>query len=600
MLNSFTLNTNILNQSIMNKKLYFILLSLILFSGINLSAQSISILSPNGNEHYMRNTFAPHNITWTSTGVTNVKIEFSGDNGNTWNVITPSYTASLGWYSWTTPDVISINCIIKITSVENTSISDVSNASFNMVEKAIYFAEWTTTMGDFRAQLRGDLVPMTAQNFMNLAEKGFYSNLIFHRVIPNFMIQDGCPLGTGYGDPGYEFDDEFVPELNYNITGILGMANSGPNTNGSQYFITVAPYPSLNNGYSVFGKIVDGMDVVVNISKVPRDGNDKPLTPIYLTATIVEGTPSLNITTPVATGNYFANDAINIEWQSDFVSEVKIEYSLNNGTNWTTLTESIPSYNESFPWIIPSTLTTQGLLKITSLDNPSIYSQSSFEIREKPIQVTRFEMYNGVNPNSSNPENIVQPGKIVRMKVKIKNYYTQALNALSAQIQSTNSSFTVISGNLTFTSAAVGAEIWSNEAVEIQLSETMPVPSQYDFSISVSDANVIDVPWITKFSLPILEFNPMFFSIDDDNNVLGESNGNDDNVAQQGETIEVLPKIKNKSQKICYNVYGKLTCEAPFINIWNNIQGTPNMVYDTVIYNNLNPNRRNVICKSGS
>jgi cyclophilin family peptidyl-prolyl cis-trans isomerase len=139
-----------------------------------------------------------------------------------------------------------------------------------------------TSLGDITLDLFGGKVPRTVNNFLTLSEKGFYDGLIFHRVIPGFMIQGGCPDGTGRGGPGYMFEDEFDPTLRHSKPGILSMANAGPNTNGSQFFITVAPTPYLDGKHTVFGEVVEGMDVVYAISKVDRDRNDKPLEPVVI------------------------------------------------------------------------------------------------------------------------------------------------------------------------------------------------------------------------------------------------------------------------------------------------------------------------------
>lgn len=134
-----------------------------------------------------------------------------------------------------------------------------------------------TSMGDIDVVLFDDLVPETVRNFLELTKKGFYSGLVFHRVIADFMIQTGCPLGTGRGGPGYTFADEFADGLVYDKPGVLGMANRGKNTNGSQFFITVKPRLDLNWKYSVFGQVVAGMDVVASINGVATDANDRPL-----------------------------------------------------------------------------------------------------------------------------------------------------------------------------------------------------------------------------------------------------------------------------------------------------------------------------------
>ena len=161
--------------------------------------------------------------------------------------------------------------------------------------------QWYTSMGDFRVELREDLVPATAQNFIDLTNAKFYDDLIFHRVIIEFMIQDGCPIGNGTGGPGYTFDDEFHPELRHDEPGILSMANSGPNTNGSQYFITVVPTSWLDGLHSVFGKVMDGMDVVYAISEVETNSSDKPLVDVVIDSIrVVTGNPALELTAPMA------------------------------------------------------------------------------------------------------------------------------------------------------------------------------------------------------------------------------------------------------------------------------------------------------------
>ena len=119
-----------------------------------------------------------------------------------------------------------------------------------------------TSKGAIRIELHEDRTPNTVANFEKLAGDGFYDGLLFHRVIPNFMIQTGCPQGTGMGGPGYEFEDEFDNSLRHDRAGILSMANAGPNTNGSQFFITHGPTPHLDGKHSVFGVVLEGQEVV--------------------------------------------------------------------------------------------------------------------------------------------------------------------------------------------------------------------------------------------------------------------------------------------------------------------------------------------------
>ncbi len=130
-------------------------------------------------------------------------------------------------------------------------------------------------MGVVKIKLHADKTPKTVQNFIDLSKSGFYDGVIFHRVIPGFMAQSGDPDGTGTGGPGYTFEDEFHPSLTHDSAGILSMANRGPNTNGSQFFITYAPTPHLDNAHSVFGKVVEGMELIEAIpARDPSMVND--------------------------------------------------------------------------------------------------------------------------------------------------------------------------------------------------------------------------------------------------------------------------------------------------------------------------------------
>jgi peptidyl-prolyl cis-trans isomerase A (cyclophilin A) len=157
------------------------------------------------------------------------------------------------------------------------------------------FALFDTTEGKFKIKLFADKAPKTVENFVSLADgsktgKPFYDGLVFHRVIPNFMIQGGCPEGTGRGGPGYKFADEFHPSLRHSKKGILSMANSGPNTNGSQFFITVAETSWLDNKHTIFGEVVEGYDVVEKISKVPKNSSDRPSKDVKINSVAIERT----------------------------------------------------------------------------------------------------------------------------------------------------------------------------------------------------------------------------------------------------------------------------------------------------------------------
>jgi peptidyl-prolyl cis-trans isomerase A (cyclophilin A) len=167
------------------------------------------------------------------------------------------------------------------------------------------FAHFETSHGDFTVELFEKQTPKTVANFVGLAEgskewkhpktgekqkKPYYDGIIFHRVIRGFMIQGGDPLGQGYGGPGYQFEDEFVPTLRHDRAGILSMANAGPNTNGSQFFITLGPTPHLDKRHSVFGAVVKGLDVIEKIGQVKTGANDRPVTPVVMNRVTIERT----------------------------------------------------------------------------------------------------------------------------------------------------------------------------------------------------------------------------------------------------------------------------------------------------------------------
>jgi peptidyl-prolyl cis-trans isomerase A (cyclophilin A) len=164
-------------------------------------------------------------------------------------------------------------------------------------------AHFDTSEGKFTVELFDTKAPKTVANFVGLAEgtkawkdpksreksnKPFYDGIIFHRIISGFMIQGGDPLGQGYGGPGYQFEDEFHPDLKHDRAGLLSMANAGPNTNGSQFFITLGPTPHLDRKHSIFGRVVDGLDVIEKIGSVKTDRSDRPMTPVTMNKVTIE------------------------------------------------------------------------------------------------------------------------------------------------------------------------------------------------------------------------------------------------------------------------------------------------------------------------
>ena len=149
-----------------------------------------------------------------------------------------------------------------------------------------------TNQGTFKVEMLEDSAPKTAENFITLVQKGFYNGVIFHRVIDGFMIQGGDPTGTGRGGPGYQIPDEFGKGLRHDVEGMLSMANAGPNTGGSQFFVTLAPTPWLDGKHAIFGKVIEGMDVVRKIGKVQTRPGDRPAQDVVMEDVSLEGAPA--------------------------------------------------------------------------------------------------------------------------------------------------------------------------------------------------------------------------------------------------------------------------------------------------------------------
>lgn len=176
-------------------------------------------------------------------------------------------------------------CVCMLSSVAFGQSGGGTTAAGSSDVKAVM----ETSLGTLEIKLYADKAPITVSNFVTLAREGFYDGLIFHRIISGFMSQGGDPKGTGAGGPGYKFQDEFHPDLKHSKKGILAMANSGPNTNGSQFYITFAATPHLDGRHSVFGEVIAGEDVIDKISKVETGPSDKPKVDVVIKKLTIQG-----------------------------------------------------------------------------------------------------------------------------------------------------------------------------------------------------------------------------------------------------------------------------------------------------------------------
>jgi cyclophilin family peptidyl-prolyl cis-trans isomerase len=160
-----------------------------------------------------------------------------------------------------------LSTILELTLLESRQFTECPPMTIDPTRQ--YIATLQTEKGDIVIELFADKAPLAVNSFIFLAQNGWFDNVTFHRVIPGFVAQSGDPSGTGYGTPGYAFKNEISSNLKYDGPGVVGMANAGPDSNGSQFFITYAPQPSLDGGYTIFGKVIQGMDVAANLT--PRD-----------------------------------------------------------------------------------------------------------------------------------------------------------------------------------------------------------------------------------------------------------------------------------------------------------------------------------------
>jgi cyclophilin family peptidyl-prolyl cis-trans isomerase len=184
-----------------------------------------------------------------------------------------------------------LGCQGSETVKDDSNQTEIIKEEETKVSKEMTVAVMNTNMGKIEIELFADKTPKTVENFVGLTEKGYYNGIIFHRVIADFMIQGGDPTGTGRGGNslwGTPFADEIVPSLKHEEPGVLSMANAGPNTNGSQFFITVVATPWLDGKHTVFGKVIDGMNVVYDIAKVKTAAGDKPVNDVIMETVTIE------------------------------------------------------------------------------------------------------------------------------------------------------------------------------------------------------------------------------------------------------------------------------------------------------------------------
>jgi cyclophilin family peptidyl-prolyl cis-trans isomerase len=255
-----------------------------------------------------------------------------------------------------------------------------------------YYATFKTAKGDIKVQLFADRTPQTVNNFIFLAREGFYDNTTFHRVLDSFMAQGGDPTGTGAGGPGYQFEDEFDPSLSFDRSGLLAMANSGPGTNGSQFFITFAPADWLNQRHTIFGEIVEGTEILNALTR--RDPEQSPTTPgdTLTTVTIEESDTSI-LPPPPPTPTPFAPSALDANGRPLAAVELEKRTGYFN-TAPDSVIDAGQAYTAAFA-------TSQGVITVTLRSDLA------------PKAVNNFVLLADLGFYDNTPVNAVQPGQFV-------------------------------------------------------------------------------------------------------------------------------------------------------------------------------------------
>lgn len=430
-------------------------------------------------------------------------------------------------------------------------------------------AQWNTNYGSFRVELREDLVPATSNNFIDLVNDKFYDGLIFHRIIDGFMIQDGCPNGDGTGGPGYQFDDEFHADLLHDAAGIISMANGGPNTNGSQYFITLDETDWLDNVHAVFGKVTSGLDVVREIGHVQTDMNDRPVNEVIIDSIrIVSANRYIEIISPSAAVDEIRDMITEIEWESNDISDIKIEYSLDGGENWETIVDKIAANNTKYHWTVPDELTSNALIRIIDIrdDNNSSVSEE-FSIINNPIPLVKIHL----------EDNALQLDENVKFKIEVVNNSNTDYTNLNCVLYPAGSYFTILDTLVTFSSLNQGESTISDDAFEIKIDDFIVG----DYELKFEAQLIGDQVFSSVFSIPMLQVFNM--DIDDDNE--NDSQGNDDETIENDEIIEFIPYINNKSSYELNEMEGTLHSGYWNVHIWDAVEGANDSVFKTQKYN---------------
>ena len=300
----------------------------------------------------------------------------------------------------------------------------------------------------------------------------------------------------------------------------------------------------------------------------------------------------VTILSPTGGEIYGVGSTQDITWNVEFVDNVRIEYTVDDEVSWTTIVESIAADVGIYSWTVPELALTEYKIRITDTAHADRFATGGTFTLNTDVMFTRYEFYTDVAAHSSNPFNFVAPGRIVRFKIQAANNFTQNLLTLKGTITSDNPYVTITDSIGSFNNILVSQEGWSDDVFEISISADIPNDTELVFVLKIADEIVADGPWLSQFSIPVI-IRPFIISrvlMDDDDNP--DSKGNDNDIAEPGETIEVIPLLDNVSRHAFFNISGLITTPIPELNIWNGVTGASGTVNNTYRYNVISNSHR--------
>lgn len=572
------------------------------FDEIVFSVGAVYLTSPVGGARV--NTESALKIEWNQVEIPKIDILYSIDNGNSYKTIVSNYLTSRLSYFWKFPagfNEYSDSCRIKIESSQNNEIYDVSDEVFRLYKLSII------------SPLSGDLFPpdssliiswvsagIDSVNIKTSRDNGITWDLIKSNVkattdtiilssITGKIIFKVCdaidtnaytqvigkicklrlksPQENNVWKSGNTYEIAWEEDPNISYVNIKYSLDSG-----NVYENIALNYKSIENNYE--WHIPEGISSDRCVIKIESSLNPN----IYTTNENLFSIYYLDLYSPFNTV-YDEEENVNIEWNVRDIEYIDIEYSYDNGLTWIIIAEYINASIGSYNWFIPDISSEKYLFRISDSENPLKYDQTPFKVTTD-VPFSGISFYDNVTPNAENPSNIITLGKPLRFKIMAANNFGENLLTLKGSITSGSPYVTITDNKGSFNNVLQDSAEWSYDEFEVLISEDLPPNHEISFILTIEDEIVDDGPWKSVFSIPFLNISRIL--IDDDE--YKDSDGNGNNRADPGESIELLPLIENKS-KISFNkVSGTLHTSDNEISIINGKKLSTDSIYNTAEY----------------